>query len=39
MKTIFYGGRVYRGQLPNVEAFAVEDGPYRPCRHKKSSSW
>ena len=25
MKTIFYGGRVYTGQLPLVQAFAIED--------------
>ena len=28
MKKIFFGGRVYTGQLPLVEAFAVEDGRF-----------
>ena len=26
MRTIFYGGQVYTGDLPLVSAFAVEDG-------------
>ena len=28
MKMIFYGGRVYTGQLPLVEAFVIEDGRF-----------
>ena len=28
MKTIFYGGKVYTGQLPLREAFAVEDDKF-----------
>lgn len=28
MKTIYYNGQVYTGQLPLVEAFAVEDGHF-----------
>ena len=29
MKTIYYGGQVYTGELPLVEAFVVEDGRFR----------
>ena len=28
MKTIFYNGKIYTGQLPLAEAFAVEDGKF-----------
>ena len=28
MKTIYYGGAVYTGTLPLVEAFVVEDGKF-----------
>ncbi len=28
MKTIYYNGKVYTGELPLVEAFAVEDGKF-----------
>lgn len=28
MKTIFYGGKVYTGQLPLVEAFAIEEDKF-----------
>ena len=28
MRTIYYGGKVYTGTLPLVEAFAVEDGRF-----------
>ena len=28
MKTVFYGGKVYTGQLPLQEAFAIEDGRF-----------
>ena len=28
MKTIFYNGKIYTGELPLAEAFAVEDGKF-----------
>ena len=36
MRQIYYNGTVYTGELPLLEAFAVQVSPLSLCRHKRA---